>query len=474
MNSEELKNLAKEILENPLEKLDTLDEDKLLEIKKYINPIGTVVANKKSCAVMSTFNMNESYRKKLLTTTLISYMYRLLEEYEPVEQLEKEKNWQKSKHNKAKKSVVEHEERLNLITNTTRDIIRDFLNRNLQYDSDRHVRSAHKKDVVKADVDKHREAATQLNQQLERKPEELYLFLRSGVMTAQATIQSAADVLREINLTLVDNSLDQADKEALLIRSQIKLNKINTEFLKVSEPLAKADVASAWEVVPPADVFHHFDRYFHNHYEQLRDITDVVYNERADVDDIVILYDTFSGENRLTDAKDFIAQHESDFKQEPIIIDNNGVTLLGPFKQNRDSINYFGKNTQLLQEMTDQTELDHKLGKDMVDKKVKEKKRINIAEMGPDAEGLTQYRDAVNTIERLGVKKGLTQKEQDEYATSIRIKEDLEVPDGAIQTDVFHVEDGKMKKSKMYTQSEAPLHLLKGSKFIDKYQPKKM
>jgi len=473
MNTDELKNLAREIIENPLETLENLDEDKLVEIKKYINPIGTVVASKKTSVVMSTFNMNESYRKKMLTTSLIAYMFRLLEEYEPIDQLEKEKAWQKSKHNKAKKTQEEHEARLALITDTSRDIIRAFLKRNLQYDADRHVREAHKADAVKADIAKHREDAKKLDDTLSAKPESLYKFMRTGIMSAQATMQSAADTLREINLTLLDNSLDRADKETLLVRAQMKLEKINTEFLKVSEPLAKADVASAWEVVPPADIYHHFDRYVHNHYEQLREITDAVYNERADVDDIIIIYDAFSGPMRNEEAKEFIAQHESDFKQEPIIVENSGITLLGPFKQNRDKINYLGKNTQLLGDMVEQCEKDHKLGKDLIEKKVKAKKMQNITEMGPDADGLANYRDAVNTVDRLGVKKGLTQKEQEEYANSLRIKEDMEVPDGAIQADVFYVEGDKMKKTKLYTQAEAPLHLVKGSPFMDKYQPKK-
>lgn len=477
MDVEEIKRLARELIENPFDNVDKLDEDKLTEVKKYINPLGTVVASKKSCTVLSVFNMNESYRKKLITTGLIAFVYRLIEEYEPEAELSKEEKWHKSKHNTNKLGEEERSARRKAIIDTSRTIIREFFDRNFSYNVDKHIRGAHKKQEVQRSVDEFRQTRSrgaEVAEKISASPDKVFNFLKSNVLLSQSLLTQITETLTSINTTMIDDSLDFADKKAILMRSQLKLEKLNTEFKKISEPLSKADTLYGLEVNPPADVFYHFDRFMANHYEELRDITDVVYTERADIDDIIINYDSFTDETCVQDAKDFVAQHDGEFKQEPIIIENNGITLLGPFKENKAKINYYNKNTQLLKDMTDQAEVDQRLGKDIIEKRVKDKKKKNIEENGADDAGLAMYRESMGTIDKLGGKKGMTQQEQDEYQRAINIKEDYEVPDGAIQTDVFYTDEaGELKKKKLYTQAEAPLHLQKNSVFTGKYQPKK-
>lgn len=467
----ELRKLTEKIIEDPINTVQSLDPNKLIEIKRQINPLGTVIPSKKSCAVMSIFNMNEAYRKKLLVTALICFINRLVYEYEPERELKKLQKWNDNA-NENKMSDAELEERKAKIIATTRAIIGDFMNRHFAFDPDHHVRKAHKPNAVKPDIDAAIERSAALEAKLQERPENMYRFMRNNILYAHSCTEAAQKLLNEINLTLVDPGMPIEDKTAILIRLQMKMTKINGELERIARPLATADIAAAVKIEPPRDVFHHFDRYIHNHYEELREMTDVLYSEQCDIDDIVILYDTFSGENRENDAKLFVEQRESDFKQEPLIVDNCGITLLGPFKQNRDKINYLSKNTQLLREMVEQKELDDKLGADIIKKKMESKKKEEIARLGPDAPELKDYRDAMSTIETLGAKKGMTQKEQEAYAAAIAKKEDMEVPDGAIQTDVFFTdEEGKMRKKKLYTQAEAPLHLTKGSTFVGQYQP---
>lgn len=472
MDVNEIKELTKKIMENPRENLADLDLEKLKEIKKYINPLGNVMGNKQSYTVMSIFNMNEAYRKKLITTSLIAYVYRLLEEYEPTLELEKAKKYFAS-HPEISKE--EQDEKLDEITLTSRSIIRAFMNRNFSYDIDRHIRAGHKSDAVKSGIDEFIATTKAESDKMEAKmasaPDRLHKFVKNNMMLVNSQLKQIDETMTSLNEVLLDQTMSVEDKQVILLRCQCKIQQISVEFNKLASPLEKADTLNAWIVNPPADLFYHFDRFMSNHFEQLRDITDICYKERADIDDIVIHYDSFED---LNDAKDFVAQHESEFKQEPLIIENRGITLLGPFKENKSKINYYNKNTQLLKEMTEQAEADQRLGKDIIEKRVKDSKKKNIAEMGPDDPGLTQYREAMGTIETLGAKKGLTQQEQEAYQKSIAIRDDMEVPDGAIQTDVFYTdEDGKMKKKKIYTQAEAPLHLQKGSQFATKYQPKK-
>ena len=114
---------------------------------------------------------------------------------------------------------------------------------------------------------------------------------------------------------------------------------------------------------------------------------------------------------------------------------------MGSFRQNRDKIDFYNKNTQILKEMVEMREGESELAKDMMSKRVMKKKRANIRKDGPDAPGLASYRKTNAIVESMGA----------EYMGS-------EIPEDSIQVDVFTISNGgkDMKKSRFYTRAEAP------------------
>jgi hypothetical protein len=275
---------------------------------------------------------------------------------------------------------------------------------------------------------------------------------------------------------LGDNSIDVEDRKTILLRKYTALQEIVDGLKTIAVPIGEADTVNAWKIDAPVDVFHQLDRYINNHYEQLREVVTALYHEKPDIEFAVILYDAFKTQEQ---ARDYRIAHEKEFRSEVFTVGNNGVTMLGPFLENRQRLDFYNKNTEALKLMMDQLESDHKLGKDLMDKRVKRTKAANIAECGPDHPGLAQYSSTVNQIKDLGVKKVLSREDQEQMekaqAELQKIREDLEVPDDAIQVDVFFPqqnEDGEttMGKTKFYTQAEAPLHMQDGSQYIDSYQ----
>jgi hypothetical protein len=280
-----------------------------------------------------------------------------------------------------------------------------------------------------------------------------------------AAIKSAVVALR-------DPGISTEDTQAILIKKYKQLQEQLIDLKKIVEPVIAADTLAAWKVEPPANLYHQFDRYLSNHYEQIREITSCVYAERPDIEFAVIYYGSFP---TAEDAREHRIQHAGEFRMEPITIENAGVTLLGPFKENRDRIDFYSKNTEIMKQMMDQVEKDHKLGKDIMEKAVKIQKKKNIKEAGPDAPGIKEYIRCVNKVRELGAKDTMTKEERKEMEEAVSqakvIKEDYEVPEDAIQTDVFYNDGGKMRRKKLYTQAEAPLHLQDGSPYVDSYQP---
>lgn len=249
------------------------------------------------------------------------------------------------------------------------------------------------------------------------------------------------------------NSFNVDDLSGLLSKHRSGLEDEAQKLYELAPQLLE-EVKGAYEWIPSTNVFYHWDRYLSNHYEQIREATAILYNEKPDIEFQLQYYGSF---DTVEAAREFERKYESNVITSVYTIQNGGWTILGPFKENRSRIDFYNKNTEIIKRMFEQAESDQALGKDLMQKRIRRAKKDNILSAGPDDPGLAKYKAAVNTIEALGAKEGLSREEKDKLAQAYRDKEMAEVPEDAIQVDVFGP-DGKggMQKSHFYTQAEAP------------------
>lgn len=493
---DQLKDLSQKIANNP-DSIYDLDPEQAIEVRKYLNPLGNVVSAKKTYANISLVNWREKYMRRLHMVALVGYIFRILEEYEPEEEIIREKAEYKrkveklganAKPEKLKKLTEEHESRLKLLTSTARSIIRRFLSRGFDYNPDHHLLGSHSENKSdperRSKDDSIREACALSNksmtieEKLQAKPEATYQYLRSHLLTAYQTAVEATSTIKATIGVLLNPDLDTEDKQGILIKKYKQLLDLTVDMKKIAEPLAAADTLNAWTVDPPVDVFHQFDRYITNHYEQLREVVQALYNEKPDFEYAAILYDAFKTPEA---ARDYRIQHENEFRTDVFTIENSAVSLIGPFKENRARVDFYNKNTEVMKRMMEQLESDHKLGKDLMEKQVRQKKKKNIEEAGPDDPALAAYAKTMNTVQELGAKKILTREDQEELVRAQSqaklLKEDYEVPDDTVQVDMFFPQEVNgvptLAKTKFFTQAEAPLHMQEGSQFNETYQPKR-
>jgi len=472
---EKLSNLLKSLVEEP-EKINEMTDDELVELKKYINPVGAIIKTKKNYASFSITNWRERYIKKFVTTSMIAYIYRLLDEYEPEFEIESiMKTW-------GDDIGCTKNEAADKVRQSVRRVISRFMNRNFRFDPNRHVRAASMMENKKEST-------------LEKK--------------AQFMTPKCAEELREkcrvddgevpqINTAEMASILFSMCKETMgAIEKVMKIIKYDTNpdeysillknFLTVQDCATRFDAYSgaqrvdetkwALQVMPPADLYYHFDRFVAGHYCELREICEALYAEQPDIEFSILFYDSFKSPE---EARDFRIKHEAEFKYDVFTVENGAITLLGPFRENQKRIDFYNKNTEVMKKMMEQLEMDQKLGQDIMKKQVSIKKKKKIRELGTDDSGLEQYAKVMNQAREMGVKEMMTLKEQQEYAATLaeaqKIKDDLEVPDDAIQTNVYYPaidEKGEniLKRAKMYSQAEAPLHMQEGSKYVNEYQP---
>ncbi len=487
LSVDELRALSNTIADDPT-KIKKLSPEEVAQVKKFINPLCNVVPDSKCYVNMSIVNWRDRYLRRLHMTALVGYLFRTAAEYEPVEELELEnKRWEAEQAKLAKsdktKSITDtdaarlkadHDARVALIKTTARRLITQFLCRNFKYDPDRHLCvtktvNSSTKDAVKAACDR----APLVEEKLNKDPALTYRYMRENILEVYQTCSEATKATAAILRTLADPVLDSSDKHSIVTKKYQVLAGITQDMKKLAGPIEAAETLDAWTITPPANVFHHFDRYLTNHYEQLQEVVAALYNENPDFEFSVQVYGAFKTEAA---AKEHRIRNAADFRAGVDTIENNGITLLGPFKENREKVSFYNKNTEIMQRMMEQSELDHKMGADIMGKKVKTEKKKNIAEAGPDAPELAAYSKIMSSVASLGAKKVLSPEElkelNDAHEAAKRIKEDYEVPDDAIQCDVWApTEDGKLSRRVFYSQAEAPTFMQDPSRAHEPYQP---
>jgi hypothetical protein len=424
---------------------------------------GVVVPPTRKFANISIINWREDYMKKVIMTGLIGYIFRLVKEYDeydiPEDMLK----------------ALGRERSLEILkANNTK-----FLKRNFNYNPDYHVDTVYKENLddperVKlaesmklamsnstspsspitvtvrdflASETKSEESAKMVLKMHDAAVENMQFVYSKSAEIGQE-IEKAANVIKDLLKTGAFDNLGLDDIYAFLATSADKFNSLKAQ---TREYCSSAELYSN---VPPTDVFHHFDRYLANHYEQIRDAVTVLYANKPDIEFAVQFYNSFDDEK---EAETHRKSNETSIISPIFTVSNENWTLMGPFKQNREKLEFYNKNTEILKRMFDQHKKDQELGTELMKKRVKVEKGKNIAIEGPDDPGLEKYQEAVGVIETLGAKKVLTKEEKDKLVNAQRLKEMAEVPSNAIQVDVFKTDnDGKFSKSKFYTESETP------------------
>jgi hypothetical protein len=281
-------------------------------------------------------------------------------------------------------------------------------------------------------------------------------------------------------------------------------------FRKYLMPVPTGSAARpAIDILPPQDTFHRWNYYTEVNYEELRTITEAIYPEKSDLDWAIALWDVFEGTEAEVDAafQKHCQRYQDEVPSSIKALDFGCWSLLADFKENRKKIQFYNKNTEVIKRILDRHAEDKRLGADLMRNRVRHAKAKNIAEEGPDAPGLAQYRRAnamagkdigskgaervisPEEMRRLEKAKGniraaqelevldqyqavidritkdretraLTDEETRDLAAAYerveRAKEMLAVPDDTVQIDVFtnNTETGQFGKTHFYTRAE--------------------
>ena len=381
-------------------------------------------------------------------------------------------------------------------------ILKDFLDQFLKFDPSKHVKNGSSSETIKAEVitingtDVIIDTADPGHLPLQTvfatapKASDEHKEALSIILQNQRTYTAACTILRD---------------EDLIDSMVIAIADLN-QFKHYLFPVASTSDAATAQSVPPQDTFHRWNYYTEVNYEELRTITEAIYPERSDLDWAIGIWNTFEGtSDEIKDAFDkYCQKYQEEFPSSVKALEIGGWSLLADFKENRKKIEFYNRNTEVLKRILDRHTEDKKLGAELMKNRIRQVKAKNIAEDGPDAQGLTKYRNdsngsnlpgaekVISNREMLNLEKAkgnikaaqelehvekleeqiniltstkklreLTNIEQTDLNNALRTielaRQMAEVPKDAIQIDVFTndtTDGGQFMKSSFYTKSE--------------------
>jgi len=220
-------------------------------------------------------------------------------------------------------------------------------------------------------------------------------------------------------------------------------------------------------VLPSADYFYHFSRFLSRFYKPLHKGTIDLYAEKHDVDIAFAIWDQYTDEN---EANEFRHKHKNDSSFVINTIRNNGWVFTGPWEQNKERMEYYNKNTDIMKAMIDKKIEDNKMVEDMVHNRVRIAKEKNVAEVGPDSDAWLKYSSAnrpdVASMGALNINSGAyaetdkPSKSQKRNRRRRKKSKPLPLVDekDSIEIDVISLSKGgkEMKIGKMHTRAVAP------------------
>jgi hypothetical protein len=444
LTQEDVDQLIKSLNDDP-QSVDNLTEAELEAVERRMYPYGSTIDGDQKYTVLSVTCMRDEYHKKLLTTALVGFNYQLCNEWvadlDDLEDPPAKEDYTKKVHNKDRDNE-----------DLTRGIWEQYINKK-------------KSEWKDAGVEPSEEMLVQLQADATAEVDRLTADLEVFDQVAFATEQDA-------------RLAAQSAKERKIIRRWLDAffkfdptgENTSTRSHSPERRAADPDRASIdpneFTQETPENLHSSFRHFFDINFEKLRAATEYLYEEKPDMEFAVNVFNTF---DTLAECEDYVEKNKTKVITNVFTVTNNKWNFIGPFKENRDRVNFYNKNTQILENMLKKREEDAKLGKDLLKNRIRKKKIKSVKQYGKDHPSFLKYKKQV----ALGVydadiediketPEGLEVSHVVEItSTGSRIDEDG-IPEDAVEIGVtsINLKTNSVEQSKVYTKAEAPQELV--------------
>jgi hypothetical protein len=459
---------------------DALTNDQLEDLlTKHLNPTGKLYADPENekYAKLSCVEAHKRFQMRFLTTGMIGFLHRYLAEWHTTAD--------EGREDITHSVYLEKMKRFNdlTISEQKRLIVYEFLSSLFHFNPDLHVRKGYypnaydpdrkdlkpeietleKSDKEKAEAVKAKLAKLPRRRQAPdvKKPEEK--------KTDESTSAFAPPALSPEQIAINAQIPMELDGEVIatygMKDGQLIIPPAPTKIVKTNDTDVRSHVI---ENIPPLDWFYRLEHYMDHNFDALRAAAQDIYPEKPYIDLMFNVYGVFNSKEK---AKEWEAVHGKDISMDVQTVIAGGWTVLGSFKQNRETITFDNKKTKILDEMMAQLARDKKVGSELLRKRKDKLKADQVRKLGPDAEEFIKWRsENKSDMDKYDSK---TMELTKQYNKESMASE--ECPDDAVQIDVHIVSDGgkKTTKESIFVEAEEPdeIHMYKpdGAELGDGY-----
>jgi hypothetical protein len=371
---EEFKNSIGDIvkdLENNPERINHMTTEQVNELEKYLNPYGATIYGPDKYTCISFTNLKEKYMQKLLTTALIGFVYQMttehvIDEKDMIKQPNKEDFIEfKENPDKNNKQHVE-----NLYNQAFNKFKSECLNKKQSQETE-------------LTEDEEIDIGVLSNKEVQESVKDTEVFNNEGFLKRKEQLIQEQSLDEQV---IINRFLNKLFKYNPNTHSKSIFNPENASV----DPDRKKQVENKFtENIPPNDTFSRFNYYYDVNYEQIRQAVLYLYNDKPDIEVAINIFESFDS---IKECNDYIEKNQDNVITNLLNLTNYKWNLLGPFKKNRERISFYNENTIVLENILKQQEEDAKMGKTLLDARVKKKKVQNVQQYGKEHPNFTKYR----------------------------------------------------------------------------------
>jgi len=472
---------AKEFYESLLECVDSPEEmerrmadlspdqlDALVEESNLYKSLG--MGSPEKSVLASVIYLKESYLKKLIATGLVGFVYQMMNEYtvdeeDLLEKVNEEDFMEVLDANKDFKVNYDSEyfKELHKFLNSKRsDLLEKIASEKLDKEGIHKLLSEDELLEVAANTTKVIKDLT--TPQKSVNSAKMYDYVQQKV--AEQSESERKVIKRFLNRFFKFDPLNHSQDSKVEIVDDPERKDVSVVGGDDEE---KMDVLSktVYDNIPPNDTFCRFNSFYEINYDKLREATENLYGVKPDLDHAMIIYDVADSEEK---AKEFMQKYGSKTKFDVLSFPLNKWTLLGSFKENRDRINFYNKHNKIIEQILEQQEKDAVLGTELLNNRIKTKKRVNERIFGKDSKEFeaykkfnpseleTKYGLKMEDLENGDIKITKTSVVDLETNKEIKVDED-DCPEDGLEVGIVNInaKTGKTTTSKIYTKSEERL-----------------
>lgn len=363
---DDLADILRKINEDP-EYVKNLTDEQVIDIQSRIQPYqqmsdtqGVEDADLPHTCVSIT-NLRERYISRVKMTSMAGFMYAALTDYA---------SW-----------FDKNDDDPIIVAN--RAVIKQFLDNIMEFNPDKHVRPA-----AWENPDDPERPITPQNLINEMREE---LQKCNDTLASYGTDESLCDKFMEARgyrMEYLEEQIANFDAYA-----NKKIVPSNVAMYKKYKPM---EINGTFIPIPSYDVWRNWQRYEDQNYDRILELTNILYCEKPDLEFVINIHKTLPN---AADADAYAKEIGSSVMTDVLCVQQGSWTYLGPFKANRQRLDFYANNTNILKTIQDSVMKDKALGNEMMKKKVTRVKKNDIVKHGAqDLKGINQYAKSMGGV----------------------------------------------------------------------------